>query len=136
MNPKVNRVVALIKSDLSRNQSVHELAQAVRLCPSHLRHLFQIELGVSPKRCQQSAKMREAKRLLEDTALSIKEIANMIGMSDASRFSKCFKLAYGVVPTKHRLNIPQSDDVSHDQVRPDLADEHEQRFEPEISEMA
>ena len=114
MNPKVNTVVALIQSDLRRNQSVQELAHAVRLCPSHLRHLFQIELGVSPKRCQQSAKLCEAKRLLEETALSVKEIANMIGISDPSRFSRSFKVVYGMAPTKYRLNIPQPAGVSRD----------------------
>jgi transcriptional regulator GlxA family with amidase domain len=105
MHPKVNRVVALIQSNLSHTQSVEELAHAVRLCPSHLRHLFKIEIGLSPKRYQQSARMVEAKRLLENTTLSMKEIANVIGMRDATHFSRSFKLIYGVTPTKHRLNV-------------------------------
>ena len=136
MNPKVYKVVALIQSDLRGNQSVQEMAQAVHLCPSYLRYLFQIELGVSPKRCQQSAKMHEAKRLLEDTALSMKETANMIGIRDASRFSRSFKLIYGVAPSKHRLNIPQTPMFPVTKSERELADENKQRFVQEISELA
>jgi transcriptional regulator GlxA family with amidase domain len=136
MNPKVNKVVTLMQNDLSYNQSVQEMAKAVRLSPSHLRHLFKIELGLSPKRCQQSVRMREAKRLLESTALSMKEIANMIGIRDASHFSKSFKLVYGVTPTNYRLNIPQKSDVTHAEVELELADGNKQRFGLEISELA
>ncbi len=117
MNPKVYKVVMLIQNDLRRSQSIQEMAQAAHLCPSHLRYLFQVELGVSPKRYQQSIRMREAKRLLENTDLNMKEIANMIGITDVSRVSRSFKLVYGVAPTKHRFNIPQHADVSDDEIR-------------------
>ena len=49
-------------------------------------------------------RLSSATRLLNETALTIAEIANEVGFSDQSYFDKQFKRAYGCPPKQYRSN--------------------------------
>jgi two-component system response regulator YesN len=102
MNRKVDIAVALLKQDLSGDTSLTKLAQSVNLSVSHLRSMFKAETGLSFRQYLKSLRMREAKLLLKTTLLSVKEIRISVGISDDSHFTRDFKQAYGVTPTRYR----------------------------------
>lgn len=102
MSRKVEVVLSLIAEDLSRQHSSTELAQAVNLSPSRLRHLVKEATGVSLTQYLKLNKMQEAKELLETSLLSIKQIMRIINVRDRSHFSRDFKRLYGVAPKEYR----------------------------------
>ena len=102
MYRKVEIVLSLISEDLSHTPSMGELARAVNLSPSRLRHLFKEATGISLSQHLKLHKMSEAKELLETTLLSIKEIMHIVSVRDRSHFSRDFKRLYGMTPKEYR----------------------------------
>jgi len=102
MRRKVEVVLSLIAENSNQQHSLDELAQAVNLSPSRLRHLFKEVTGVSLTQHVKLNKMREAKELLETTLLSIKEIMHILNVQDRSHFSRDFKRLYGLTPKQYR----------------------------------
>ena len=82
--------------------SFKELAGIVNLSPSRLRHLFRQSVGLSPCRHVRLLRMREAKRLLDTTFLSVKEIMSAVGRNDLSHFVRDFKRHFGQAPGRYR----------------------------------
>ncbi|HYY57313.1 MAG TPA: AraC family transcriptional regulator [Pyrinomonadaceae bacterium] len=91
-----------MKENLSRKRTPGEIARAVNLSPAHLRYLFKAETGMSVMQYQKTLRMEEAKRLLESTFLSGKEIMLRIGITDESHFVRDFKQSYGMTPAQYR----------------------------------
>ena len=69
---------------------------------SYLSRIFHDRVGVSPIRYLTDLRMKNARRLLADTDLSVREIAELVGYTDPFYFSKAFKAAAGVNPTQFR----------------------------------
>jgi transcriptional regulator GlxA family with amidase domain len=65
-------------------------------------HTFKSEYGVSPINYLITCRIREGKRLLTETDLSLSQIAAVLGFSSSSYFSQSFRNAEGVSPTEYR----------------------------------
>ena len=89
-------------SELCRDVPLEELAQAVNLSPSRLRHLFKESTGFSPTQYLKVHRMQKAQELLESTFLSVKEVMLRVGLKDKSHFTRAFKKLYGLSPVKYR----------------------------------
>jgi AraC-like DNA-binding protein len=121
-DPRVRKVIALMRVYYDRELTLGRLAEAVHLSVWHLSHLFKTETGIPPAQFLKSIRMEEARRLLASTLLSVKEVVNRVGMSDQSHFVKDFKKAYGHTPTKYRCaHAPAGQSTGHGgAVRSDL----------------
>ncbi|HEV2705530.1 MAG TPA: AraC family transcriptional regulator [Pyrinomonadaceae bacterium] len=104
-DPRVRKVIALMRDNYHRELTLGKLADSVQLSVWHLCHLFKNETGKPPAQFLKSIRMEEARRLLESTVLSVKEVINKVGMSDQSHFVKDFKRAYGDTPTRYRSSL-------------------------------
>lgn len=87
---------------MHRTLPLCELAGAAGLSVSRLCHLFQRQVGTSPKRYLKVARLAKARELLETSNLSIKEVAAQVGLDHVGRFSHDFRKAYGLTPSQHR----------------------------------
>jgi AraC-like DNA-binding protein len=78
-----------------------ELAAAVNLSERSLRrHLA--EAGSGYRRLIEEHSAERAAALLRGSDRSVAEVADQLGFSDASNFSKAFKRWYGVSPDRFR----------------------------------
>jgi AraC-like DNA-binding protein len=84
------------------NLTVAELARSVNLSVWRFAHLFKIETSLSPKQYMRNRKMKQAEQLLQDSFLSIKEVAAVVGIGDRSHFSRDFKRINGQSPSLYR----------------------------------
>lgn len=75
---------------------------AVPLNTDHLRRLFVRQLGQTPHQYLTSLRLDKAKLLLSEENSSISEVAYRCGFYDSLYFSKVFRKATGVSPTKWR----------------------------------
>ncbi len=80
------------------------LASEGKLGPSatHLRRRFKAAFGCAPMEYLERVRMEQAARLIEESELSMKEVARTVGYLDANNFSTAFKRFHGNTPQSHR----------------------------------
>ena len=97
---------ALLQKHYLENKDVTFYAQKLNLTPNHLSETIKNLTGKSAKKRIEDALIFEAKSLLRQTQMSIKEITYWLGFEDDSYFVKFFKQAEGVTPNAYRLQNP------------------------------
>ena len=102
MDHRVEKVVHLMRADLSKELSLADLAQSVNLSVWRLSHVFRSEVGISPIQYLKVLRIERARHLLETSFLSVKEITHSVGLKDESHFVRDFKKAHRVSPTSYR----------------------------------
>ncbi|ADU23411.1 transcriptional regulator, AraC family [Ruminococcus albus 7 = DSM 20455] len=85
--------------------SVAQLAERVRLSPSHFQQLYRSRFGISSYEDLLSAKIRTAQYYLSSTALTVREIANLCGYENEVCFMHRFKERTGKAPGAYRKLI-------------------------------
>lgn len=98
----VRRALRLIQDGALDEISVDELALRVGIGPRHLHRLFIRHVGASPLAVAQTRRLHFAKRLLDDTDLSITQIALAAGFGSLRRFNDTFQRTYGRAPRELR----------------------------------
>jgi len=79
-----------------------QLASELGLSYSRFQHLFKQRIGLPPGHYIKLARLQEAKRLLDKTAIPIKHVMFLVGLEDASHFSRDFKALTGFSPMNYR----------------------------------
>ena len=102
MDIRVHYLLSFMETNLERNILLSELASLTRLSNSRLRHLLKTETGLSPKQTLSNLRLSRAKVLLEETPLSIDQIALKVGWQDRSHFERRFKRLFGITPAQYR----------------------------------
>ena len=99
---RMTRVLAHISAHLAAPLTLEDLAQVADVSRSRFVTLFREATGSSPQQYLQSRRIAEARRLLADPRLQIKQIAAMTGFEDRFYFSKVFRRVDGLTPTQFR----------------------------------
>lgn len=102
MDRRIETAIQIIHRELHRNLPIGELASEVRLSPWHFIHLFKSQTAVTPKQYILQLRMKRAESLLDNSFLSVKEIAADVGFADRSHFSREFKRYWGMTPSEIR----------------------------------
>ncbi|GGH10698.1 response regulator transcription factor [Paenibacillus segetis] len=98
----IPRLRAYITDHLSDNITREMLAEYVHLNPAYLSRLFKKEVGMSITDYLLNERMQIAKELIVHSTIPISEIAQTIGYSNFSYFSKMFKKVYHANPQQFR----------------------------------
>jgi AraC-like DNA-binding protein len=101
----VEKVINLMKENISRKLSINEMADTAYYSPSHLYNLFKSQTGYSPIDYFIHLKMQCACNYLNNTSLRIKEIAPLVGYEDPYLFSRIFTKIMGQSPQNYRSTI-------------------------------
>ncbi|NJP11756.1 MAG: DNA-3-methyladenine glycosylase 2 family protein [Leptolyngbyaceae cyanobacterium RU_5_1] len=104
----VSRSLRLIAAGALNDGTVAELAARVGVSDRHLRKLFMKHLGTSPIAVAQTQRLLFAKQLLDETSLSITDVAMAAGFSSLRRFNTVIRETYQRSPTelRNRLSKP------------------------------
>lgn len=98
----VRRGLALIHDGALDEGSVDALAARLGIGPRHLHRLFLAHVGASPVAVAQTRRIHFAKRLIDETDLSMTEIALASGFSSLRRFNAAFRDTYERAPSALR----------------------------------
>ena len=82
--------------------SLQALAETVGLHPRTLSRRFVRATGESPKQYWMQLRIIRAEELLRETNLTVQEIAELLGFTDASYFIKLFRQRAGITPHDYR----------------------------------
>lgn len=92
----------LEEADLAADIDVCRIATSVNLSLSRFRHLFTRQVGMSPQSYIRLLRMRQAKSLLENTFLQVKQVMSMVGYQDPSHFVRDYKSTFLTTPSVAR----------------------------------
>lgn len=91
-----------VDENLHRPLSREEIAEFLRIHPTHVSRLFRQFAGSSLRDYLMSARMEKARELLRNPSLRISEVAQACGIPDSNYFSRLFRRENGLPPTKSR----------------------------------
>jgi AraC family transcriptional regulator of adaptative response / DNA-3-methyladenine glycosylase II len=94
----VCRAVRLILDGALDRSSEAELGARLGVSPRHLRRLFNAHLGVTPDGLARSARVHFARRLLDDTDLTITEVAFAAGFGSLRQFNRACREVFRESP--------------------------------------
>lgn len=97
--PELNR---LIMARLPEAVRLAEVAQRLNRHPTAITHQLQRKFGLSFSQYVGRVRVDMAKELLRRTRLGVGDIAQRVGIADASNFSKLFRKFEGVSPQQYR----------------------------------
>ena len=80
--------------------NISDMSKVLLINQTYLRKMFKEETGQTLSAYITEYRMRIAKKLIQNTNEKMEVIAQKVGYSDASYFSKCFKRFYGISPKK------------------------------------
>ncbi len=98
----VSRALRLIHEGALDEGSVESLADRLGVGARHLTRLFDEHMGISPVAVAQTRRVHFARRLLDESAMSITDIAFASGFSSVRRFNTVFRATYGRAPSEFR----------------------------------
>lgn len=98
----IEKAVAYVKRNLSKNISRTEVAREVYLNEEYFSRLFRQRTGATFKDYVLMEKMQEAKKLLRQSKFSVGIIASKVGYDNFSHFSKMFKKITDQTPQEYR----------------------------------
>ncbi|HEY3776843.1 MAG TPA: AlkA N-terminal domain-containing protein [Rhizomicrobium sp.] len=100
----VSRALALIAEGALDSGDVAVLADRLGLGERQLRRLFDRHLGVPPIAVAQTRRILFAKQLIQETRLSMAEIAEASGFGSIRRFNDAFRKLYDRTPRELRVS--------------------------------
>ena len=103
----VRRALALVHEGALDEGSVDALAARLGIGPRHLHRLFVAHVGAPPLAVAKTRRLHFAKRLIDETDLSMTEIAFASGFGSLRRFNDAFLKTYDRAPSAlRRLRRP------------------------------
>lgn len=91
-----------ISMNFANNIKVSDIASHLNINRSYLYKIFKKITGISIEEYIVSVKINEARRLLDETNLSIDEITSIIGYCSSAAFYKAFKQQTGLTPKQYK----------------------------------
>ncbi len=84
------------------NIRVADAARAIHMSESAYYHMFSRELGESPRRYIERARVRASLPLVSDGKQSLSQIASECGFTNLSTYCAAFRRFYGITPAEYR----------------------------------
>ena len=101
-DPLVQQAADWMAKRCSESLSAQALAAALNVSYRTLHRRFDAGSGMAPLAYLQALRVEQAKELLESTRLSLEQIVERIGYSDASAFRRLFQRSTGLSPAQYR----------------------------------
>jgi AraC family transcriptional activator of pobA len=104
-SPLASRFVALIEAHLGERWTVGHFCEALGTSREHLHAVSMRSFGRPPGLMIRQRTMLEARRLLEQSSLSVDQVAQRLGFASAPQFNRFFKTLEGMPPGQYRRRL-------------------------------
>ncbi len=101
-NPPILAAITAMENHIADPLELSQLAQLVGLGVRQLNRLFQTKLQKSTISFYKNLRLEKARKLLEQTTLSVTDVALATGFVTSAHFSTSFKSKFGVTPISIR----------------------------------
>jgi transcriptional regulator GlxA family with amidase domain len=100
--PRLRDISAFVIEHLGEELPVERIAAHAAMSPRTLSRWCRQHLNESPAELVRRVRLAEARRLLEETSLAMKEIADQTGLGDPSTLWRVFTHDMGLTPAEYR----------------------------------
>lgn len=104
-HPVLEAAVELMTSHLADPLAPEQLAALSGASARQLQRLFSSHFGASMMTFYRDLRLAKADELLQQTALSVLEIALLTGFASAAHFTRCFTAKYAIPPGRKRRSV-------------------------------
>ena len=101
-NQIVSKAIQLVKQRFQENITLDIVAEELGVSSFYLSKLFHKHTGMNFTEYLTQKRIAQAKRMLENGEMNIKEIAYATGFNSQSYFSKIFKKYVGIAPSDYK----------------------------------
>jgi AraC family transcriptional regulator of adaptative response / DNA-3-methyladenine glycosylase II len=105
----VCRAIQLVVDGFLDGRTEAELGARIGVSARHLRRLFRAEVGVTPDELARSRRAHFARRLLDDTDLTITDIAHAAGFGSLRQLNRACHDVFRATPSELRARRRQAD---------------------------
>lgn len=105
LSDKVRYTRDYIRDHYAEDLSLECIASSAQLNIHYLSRIFKEEMNVSVMEFLGLTRIQHARKMLETTHMSIKEIGKSVGYSDPNYFSRIFKKYANMTPTEYREKV-------------------------------
>ena len=109
---RLEDLVEWIREHLDRPLAIEDLAQRSKMSARNFQRVFTRQCGMPPAKFIERLRVERARVIIEDTGLSMTEVARKSGFDSEQRMRRAFRRVLGINPADHA-----------DRVRPPTADE-------------
>ena len=107
-----------IQANLAKDLRVDVLAAAAGMSPRTFARQYAARTGRTPIKAVEGFRMDAARRALEETRLTVKQVAARCGFLDEERMRRCFHRSLGINPLDYRNRFRSTAGVHPDEGRP------------------
>lgn len=104
-NLPINQIIQYIQEHLSENLSVEELADRLSMSSRNFSRVFTKETGISPAKYVEKVRVETARRRLEESNLSLDQVAQECGLVNANGLRRLFVRHLHTSPGIYRKNF-------------------------------
>jgi AraC family transcriptional regulator len=101
--PWIDRVCEAIRKQPAAKWPLAKLAALAEVHPAHLVRAFRGHVGTTVGEFIRAERLEGARRLIEQTPISIAEISVMAGFYDQGHLGRIFKSFFGLTPVEYRI---------------------------------
>ncbi len=98
----IGSATAIMRRTVEAPLTIQSLASRLGVDQRRLEAAFAAELQVTPRSAYKTIRLREARRLVAMTNLTVAEIATRCGYQNASAMTRAYRAEFGVTPQQHR----------------------------------
>jgi AraC family transcriptional regulator len=109
---QLTRLRTHVEARLEQPLPISELAALAGLSPFHFARAFKTSMGLAPASWIRLRRLTVGQRLLQDTTMSIADVAAAVGYDSPSRFSRAFRAMTGETPSQYRRRAGSKGSVS------------------------
>ncbi len=99
---RIRQALSLMENAIEEPLSVLELTQEMGLSQRQLERIFNAAFEMSPARFYRKLRAKRARVLLDETQISLADVACATGFTSAGTLSKAFRDAFGETPSEMR----------------------------------
>lgn len=118
-NHNLQRALDYIDNNYEADISLEQVANIANVSKYHFSRVFKKSTGLTYQSYLNRVRIEQAKRLLNEHALSVTDTAYAVGYSDLTHFERIFKRLVGSTPSQYRCQ-PSSLSTNPDNRRPSL----------------
>ncbi|MEO1307209.1 MAG: AraC family transcriptional regulator [Pseudomonadota bacterium] len=97
------RFTALVEDQLFTGQNISDYAEALGVTPTHLSRVCRETCGRPASEILADRITFEARRLLIETKLPVRRVAEVLGFNSSAYFTRAFRARTGLTPSEFRL---------------------------------
>lgn len=114
MSMQVSNAMTLMQQSVANPLSCQTIATAVGLSSRQLERHFKQCMGTAPHQYYVNLRVATAHKLLQQTELSVSEVATATGFESLEHFSRVYKTRFGIPPSMDRYQSVAAPVMRHD----------------------